>query len=95
MNIMSTIALVIVGYLLWTTYRRVRGAREDPGISVAADSDTGSATFLLSGSWFVASLAAIVVGLTWPLAMESPEVGVGIVMLVGIHWMIEWRERNG
>lgn len=92
-TLMTWVAFGIAVYLAYITLRRILGDSDDPNASVAASSDTGSFSFLLSGSWYVAALAAVLAGLMWPLPKEDPRVAIILVGLVAAHWVIERRER--
>lgn len=81
---------VYVGYQL---YRRViAGDGDDASASVTSETSTGSASFLVSGSYLVGAVGLLVVGATWPLAVERPIVGAFIGALFLAYYLAERRE---
>lgn len=87
------VALILAVYLGYITFRRVLGDRDDPGASVTASSGTGSFSFLLSGSWYVVALAALLGALTWPMVVENQLMAVVLGVVVVVHYFIERGER--
>jgi hypothetical protein len=86
--------------LLYWTFERVRGGERDPVIRSSMSSDTGSASFLVSGTTAVAMVAGLVAALLlWPgqsgqplLSPQPVLLGLGLVV-VG-HWFFEKEERE-
>jgi hypothetical protein len=93
-SITGLIAAMLGIYLAYITFRRILGDSDDPNASIAASGDTGSFSFLLSGSWFVAAIAGLIVGLTWPMPRENPIITGALVLAIVAHWIYERRERS-
>lgn len=92
---MSTLVVAaLLVYLVYLTGVRLLGDGDDPTASVAAQSDTGSATFLLSGAWLIGAIVAVVSALTWPLAVEEPAFGALLGGSLVAHVIVERRERS-
>lgn len=88
------VAALVGVYLAYITFRRLLGERDDPTGSVVAQSKTGGFTFLVSGTWYVAALGLVILGLTWPVPEENPSLVVVVLFAVGLHWFLERRERS-
>lgn len=82
-------ALLVFAYLVVITYRRLRSG-DDPSAWTRFRTETGSSSFLLSGTHLVIGLALLVVGILWP---PSTFVLVVLSVIVLSHWIIERRER--
>lgn len=90
MPVRLAIAFVGSAILAYWTLERLLGERTDPNISATSSSDTGSATFLVSGTKAVLLVATIVA-----LALGSSTGVVAILAVVVLaHWIIEKEERE-
>lgn len=96
------IAGAAVGVLLtvYWTVERLRGEDHDPVIRMSSSSDTGSASFLVSGVMAVAVVAGIVAILVLGLGGAAPLVAnpgpflVMLALIVAAHWILEKEERE-
>jgi hypothetical protein len=85
-------------YLSWATVSRVFLTDADPNVSLAASTDTGSVSFLLSGTYLIKSIAGLLFALTlgYELMAAGPVnvlwPGVGLALFVLIHYVAEKRE---
>ncbi|WP_436931672.1 hypothetical protein [Halosimplex halobium] len=93
-------AVIGVLLILYWTYERLRGEGHDPVLRMSSSSDTGSASFLVSGVAAVLLVAAIVVLLLLGVGGAAPLVSnpVPILVFLGLvalaHWIIEKEERE-
>lgn len=88
-------ALGIGVYWLWTLFVRTFRSDEDPSYRKWTQSQVGSMSFIVSGAYFSAAVAALITVLTWPLAAESPVVGLALVGGVAYHGLLEYEEARG
>ncbi|QLH83219.1 hypothetical protein [Halosimplex pelagicum] len=86
--------LLIVYWLI----ERLRGEGHDPVLRMSSSSDTGSASFLVSGTAAVVVVAAIVavlllgVGTAAPLVSNPAPVLAFLALLAFAHWVYEKEE---
>lgn len=86
--------LVILGVLIMWTARRARGGDEDPTLRTSKATETGSFSFLISGSYAVAALSTFGVLAFWPW-IEGNLVLIGaFAVLVSAHIWWEAKERD-
>lgn len=86
------LALGVGVYWLAALFRRTFQTSEDPSYRKWSQSRVGSASFIVSGAYFSAALAAAIALLTWPIALEQPVVGAVLVFGVAYHAALEYRE---
>jgi hypothetical protein len=88
------LAIAVGAYWLVHLVRRVR-SNDDPSLRKTTSSGTGSMMVMLSGAYFSAALAGMIVFLTWPAPVESPGLGLLLVGGVTFHAVLEKREDMG
>lgn len=86
--------IVILGVLIMWTVRRARGGREDPTVRKSKSTETGSFSFLISGSYAVS--AAVVFGMLafWPWIQGNLVLIGAFAALVVMHIWWEAQERD-
>ena len=93
-------AFVLAAILVYWTAERVLGEGDDPTIRSSTSSDTGSMSFLVSGSMAVALVTGIGVALLLAPLGGGPVVTNPVPVLafgavvVGAHWIVEKEERE-
>jgi len=93
-------AVVGVLLILYWTFERLRGEGDDPTLRMSSSSDTGSASFLVSGTMAIVVVAGFVallvmgVGTAAPLVADPVPVLVFLALVVFAHWVVEKEERE-
>ncbi|WP_415381465.1 hypothetical protein [Halosimplex sp. TS25] len=91
-------AAIGVLVILYWTFERLRGEDHDPVLRMSSSSDSGSASFFVSGVMAVVVIAAIVAVLVLGLGGAGPIVAnpgavlVFLALLVFAHWVLEKEE---
>lgn len=87
----TILAVAAATYLVLTLFQRSK-TDEDPSLRMQQSSAAGSSSVLISGVYVTALLLGIIAFLTWPLPVERPIVGVGMVLAFVYHYYLEKRE---
>jgi len=93
-------AFVVAAILVYWTAERILGEGDDPVIHSSTSSDTGSMSFLLSGTKAVAAVAGVGVMLILapmgggPVVTNPVPVLAFAAIVVGAHWIVEKEERE-
>ncbi|MFC6757882.1 MULTISPECIES: hypothetical protein [Haloarcula] len=93
-------ALLLGAILVYWTIERLLGEGDDPTIRSSTSSDTGSASFLVSGTMAVATVASVAVALLLspmgggPVVSDPVPVLAAAAFVVGAHWIVEKEERE-
>lgn len=86
--------LLVVALLVMYTVRRARGMSEDPTARFSKATETGSLSFLASGTYLIGGLVVVVAMLLWPWLMESLALGVLLAGVLIAHVWWEAKERD-
>lgn len=86
--------LLGVGLLLLWTVSRARGRGEDPTVKWFKTTETGSASFLMSGSYAVAGVVVLVAIVLWPWLSQSLALAGILALVVVVHVWWEAKERD-
>lgn len=89
----TALSVILFGSLVYVIVMRLR-SDEDPSMRYQSSSAGGSMSILISGTHVTMALAGGVALLTWPLAVETPMVGIVLFGAVAAHYWIEKRETN-
>lgn len=95
MSVAPWFAVGIGAYWVYLLYRRTFQSSADPSYRKFTSSRLGSASFLVSGVYMSAAIAAVIAVLTWPLPLENRLVAGVLVGLVVFHAVLEYRESTG
>ena len=93
-------AFVLAAILVYWTVERVLGEGDDPVIRSSTSSDTGSMSFLVSGTMAVAAVAGLGAALLLapigggPVVRNPVPVLAFAAFVVGAHWIVEKEERE-
>ncbi len=93
-------AILALAVLLYWSYERFAGEGADPVLRSSMQSDTGTASMLLSGSQAVMAMAGLAAALLLapvaggPVVDSSRPVLLGLGGLVVVHWITEKEERE-
>ena len=89
-------SLIVAGLLgvilVYWTVRRLTGSGADPTLRMSKSSETGSSSFLLSGTYAVGAVAALLTVALWPVIESEPAAAAIPVAIVAAHWIIEKEE---
>lgn len=86
------VGLVGVGVLLMWTVRRARGVSADPTLRWFKATETGSASFLVSGIYAVGGVVAVIALILWPWLQHSLGIVVILALVVAAHVWWEAKE---
>jgi hypothetical protein len=84
-------SLLVVVMLYWLV-RRLRGNGEDASVRSQMTSETGTISFLASGTMAFAILAALAGLFLSPEILRRPILGVALLVPVVIAWILNKRE---
>lgn len=94
MSIRLLVGLVLLGVLIMWTFRRATGSREDPSYRTSKSTETGSVSFLISGSYAVAALTVFGILAFWPWIGDNLVLVGAFGALVAAHIWWEAQERD-
>lgn len=82
--------------LVYWTLERVLGGEDDPSIRQSVSTETGTASFLLSGTKAVGAVAMGILVLAWPSTSGSSRTVLVALLatIVVAHWFYEKEERE-
>lgn len=88
------IALGIGLYWAYLLYQRTQNDT-DPSIRKFSSGGIGGLSFVVSGTYLSAAIAAVIALVTWPAPMDTPAIGFLLVAGVVFHAILEYREMAG
>lgn len=93
-SIRLLVGIVLLGVLIMWTVRRASGGDEDPTLRTSKSTETGSMSFLISGSYAVAALTVFGILAFWPWVRGNLVLVGAFAALVAAHIWWEAKERD-